>query len=105
MVDKEPNGWAEWSRHVLLELKRLNDLIEDVLKRVDANRTKMTVLETQTLSKEGICRQHRETADRALEMAQENKNRISTHRLLAVLISSIASIIVALVTVGIATNH
>ena len=32
-----PNGWGEWSRHVLLELKRLNGEIKDTRKEVRKN--------------------------------------------------------------------
>ena len=31
------NGWGEWSRHVLLELKRLNAEIKDTRKEVRKN--------------------------------------------------------------------
>ena len=30
MVNEQPDGWNEWSRHVLAELKRLNDCMETV---------------------------------------------------------------------------
>ena len=41
MPTNEPNGWNEWSRHVLFELQRLNDNIESL--KSDLNELKIAM--------------------------------------------------------------
>lgn len=42
------NGWNEWSRHVLNELKRLNDVVEDLRGEVSGLREQNAEQNTQT---------------------------------------------------------
>ncbi len=37
------NGWNEWSKHVLLELQRLNDCYKELDKKFDKLNTRLTM--------------------------------------------------------------
>jgi len=43
-----PNGWNEWSRHVLSELKRLNDAYEAIDGKLNRVRTDIAVLKVKS---------------------------------------------------------
>lgn len=47
MSNGEQNGWAIWSKHVLLELERLNDEIEKVGNKLDEIRDDVIMLKTK----------------------------------------------------------
>ena len=36
--EKATNGWNEWSRHVLLELERLDDSVKELHVKIDKNK-------------------------------------------------------------------
>jgi len=72
-VPKHTNGWAEWSRHVLAELTRLNDSCEQIANENKIQSIRITELkssinlfaERQKQSDEAI--QDHETRVRSLE--------------------------------------
>jgi len=47
-MDKEPNGWAEWSRHVLSVLERLNVCYEKLHKEVTDVRVELGMLQVES---------------------------------------------------------
>jgi len=44
---EKPNGWNEWSRHVLAELKRLNTCYETLDDKIDKLKEDVTVLKVK----------------------------------------------------------
>lgn len=42
------NGWAEWGRHVRLELERLDDCIEEQEKLIQSMRTEIALLKVKS---------------------------------------------------------
>ncbi len=45
----DPNGWNEWSKHVLKELERLNDCYEMLDKRVNKIHTGLAILNVKAV--------------------------------------------------------
>lgn len=47
MAESPPNGWNEWSRHVLAELVRLDELCKEIREEVVCLKTEMAGLQVK----------------------------------------------------------
>lgn len=68
-IPEKTNGWNEWSRHVLAELKRINDTCDNLDNKIQAVSDDVTELKLESISKrkdlEGSVKTAQETADEA----------------------------------------
>jgi hypothetical protein len=44
IMNSNNNGWNEWSRHILLELERLNKCVTELTEAINAINLKLTIL-------------------------------------------------------------
>ena len=104
MPSSEPNGWGEWSRHVLAELKRLNSAIEGMTSRTSVNEQAMIALETKMMAKNDTCVQHFNEIVDVKKGMQKNRDMIMSHRLITAAISAFTSLATAAVVAYVATR-
>ena len=96
-MSDSPNGWGEWSRHVLLELKRLNTAIENMVSKTTDNENDIIALETRLKGKNDMCRQHQGEIKEARIAIQKNRDMIMAHRLITAAISAVTSLATAVI--------
>lgn len=97
MSENEPNGWGEWSRHVLLELKRLNASLERAVSSINENSTKINTVDNNLKNKNDMCGVHRDELKILRADVAKNKEKIMAHRLITAAISAGTSILTALI--------
>ena len=102
MPDASPNGWGEWSRHVLAELKRLNDSIEKILAKTVDNEKKIIALNGKMDGRTFMCNEHKEDIIKIEKLARGNRDSIMSHRLITAIISAVTSLATAVLVAWIA---
>jgi len=95
MSESEPNGWGEWSRHVLMELKRLNAAIEAMLNRAALTEKDISVLQSSLRNKNDKCAEHGAEIKEIRRSVQNNRDLILGHRLIGAIISAITAMVTA----------
>lgn len=95
MSDPSPNGWAEWSRHVLMELKRLNESIEKMMNKIIENDKRIAAVDSRLSGREYVCKERGEQIRDLRKGIQKNNDKIMSHRLITAVISAITSLATA----------
>lgn len=95
MPEKTPNGWGEWSKHVLLELKRLNNAIESMVSRTTDNEHDIAILQSSLRGKNDMCKQHQDEIKDARKDIQTNRDSIMSHKMITAAISAVTSVATA----------
>lgn len=90
-----PNGWGEWSRHVLMELKRLNTAIESMVSRTTDNEHDIAILQSRLKGKNDMCHRHQIEIKETVTKVQKNRDMILSHRLISAIISAVTSLATA----------
>ena len=103
-MSDSPNGWGEWSRHVLMELKRLNTSIENMVSRTTENEQDIAILQSSLNSKNELCRQHQGDIKETRKDIQKNRDMIMAHRLITAVISAVTSLATAGIVAYFATR-
>lgn len=102
--DFPTNGWGEWSRHVLMELKRLNEAIESMVSRTTDNEQGIAILQSKLRGKNDMCVQHQEDIKDTRKEIQKNRDMILSHRLITAAISAVTSLATAGIVAYFATK-
>jgi hypothetical protein len=105
--DNGNNGWNEWSRHVLLELERLNEkseVIRNEISKVQTDLTKLSIikdgLEELKIWKKNIDKVASPTQLRELKIAVEDLKQFKTKAIaIFAVVQAIMGAIIALKTV------
>jgi len=96
-MSDSPNGWGEWSRHVLLELKRLNTAIENMVSKTTDNENDIIALGTRLKGKNDLCVQHHDEIKEIKRSVQKNRDMVMSHRLIAAMISAVTALATAVI--------
>lgn len=103
-MSDSPNGWGEWSRHVLMELKRLNTSIENMTSRTTESEQDIAILQSNLKIKNDLCHQHQGDIKDARNDIQKNRDMILSHRLITAAISAVTSLATAGIVAYFATK-